>query len=601
MSSKFFSRANHLLVTSKCHLLHDTFFTFCFQIGHYGKPCPPGFWCDIGTETFVTPKIKSQPAELEVLYRETIMDGWNTQFLFVQNGTERYRNRTARVNDTILMVSHIDPLAPDVEERVETIIESVSLEDINISFTPQWQGERSDIPFGLARDFPAGDIMTDSCDGLYDVDSHPILLTVHEDNVYFSAFDSISRNLYVLSVSNGTCTELRDFWSSNCNVTEDVTVDVTRCCGSPTYWVTFGGVVYFGANGGDGLGFQLWRTNGTESGTWELSGEVVGDEENVEFVTVQSHFLYFSAESSYSGLPQRNLFMMNLLDESIDVMYGDFVLFDDISSNTNPVYLGNLYDFYLFFGTNNVVNITDSELSGNGMDSEGTEVTSTTRIWMATVGALNLSMLIDVSNVSNDNSDIDRWRGSNGGYDITGNGVRCFTADMQWVMYLNPLDADQGYHCRFYFTAKSIDPETFYNFSYQIWEIAIHPESTVNDTRFDIQILKSPQPCPAGYFCTIGIETDDITIDLEGSHLFDTVENDSTFYHNESLSLSADQHIFDSNLTFWPQLCFDGYFCPLGSSNPRGYGSCPTGYKCPGTLESAYPVICEVGTFCPGE
>ena len=96
--------------------------------------------------------------------------------------------------------------------------------------------------------------------------------------------------------------------------------------------------------------------------------------------------------------------------------------------------------------------------------------------------------------------------------------------------------------------------------------------------------LVSPQPCPEGYYCSVGVPTDDTSLDLlAGSQLFDVVANETTFYQNATLSDWRNQHVFAANPTSYAQLCADGYFCPTASPNPCGYGACPTGYRCPGT------------------
>lgn len=46
-----------------------------------------------------------------------------------------------------------------------------------------------------------------------------------------------------------------------------------------------------------------------------------------------------------------------------------------------------------------------------------------------------------------------------------------------------------------------------------------------------------------------------------------------------------------------PQQCFDGFFCPRGSSTPEGKGPCPTGYYCPSQVSA---VVCPTGHYCPG-
>nr|CCA22724.1 conserved hypothetical protein [Albugo laibachii Nc14] len=74
---------------------------------------------------------------------------------------------------------------------------------------------------------------------------------------------------------------------------------------------------------------------------------------------------------------------------------------------------------------------------------------------------------------------------------------------------------------------------------------------------------EKPYPCPIGTYCLGGVRTQ---LSVPGK--FDT-----------------------------PQNCFDGFFCPFGSSAPEGRGPCPTGYYCPKSTDA---IGCPVGHYCPG-
>ena len=76
-------------------------------------------------------------------------------------------------------------------------------------------------------------------------------------------------------------------------------------------------------------------------------------------------------------------------------------------------------------------------------------------------------------------------------------------------------------------------------------------------------LREQPFPCPVGHYCRPGVAT-----------AAPTPKNFST-----------------------PQRCFEGFFCPRGSSSPEGSGPCPTGYYCPGGEEA---VPCPEGHHCPG-
>jgi len=73
-----------------------------------------------------------------------------------------------------------------------------------------------------------------------------------------------------------------------------------------------------------------------------------------------------------------------------------------------------------------------------------------------------------------------------------------------------------------------------------------------------------PHPCPLGFYCRAGA----------------------------AVNTTAGM---DRNFT-GPQRCFDGFFCPRGSSTPEGRGPCPTGHFCPSPTEA---FICPPGHYCP--
>ena len=72
-----------------------------------------------------------------------------------------------------------------------------------------------------------------------------------------------------------------------------------------------------------------------------------------------------------------------------------------------------------------------------------------------------------------------------------------------------------------------------------------------------------PFPCPIGYFCGLGV-SDPVPVS----------KNFST-----------------------PQKCFDGFFCPHGSSTAEGKGPCPTGFYCPTDTEA---IPCPAAHYCAG-
>lgn len=96
-----------------------------------------------------------------------------------------------------------------------------------------------------------------------------------------------------------------------------------------------------------------------------------------------------------------------------------------------------------------------------------------------------------------------------------------------------------------------------------------HPSlETSCDTRLCVEnitvlLAERPYSCPVGMYCKRGV---------------------------------ASQHLQPKNFST-PQKCFQGFFCPRGSSTPEGQGPCPTGHYCPTDVDA---VVCPAGQFCPG-
>lgn len=78
-----------------------------------------------------------------------------------------------------------------------------------------------------------------------------------------------------------------------------------------------------------------------------------------------------------------------------------------------------------------------------------------------------------------------------------------------------------------------------------------------------VVFAEQPIPCDVGYYCRNGV----------GSPI----------------------SIISNFIT--PQKCYDGFFCPRGSSSPEGSGPCKTGYYCPSAILA---VECPKGHHCPG-
>ncbi|DBA03616.1 TPA: hypothetical protein N0F65_006795 [Lagenidium giganteum] len=84
------------------------------------------------------------------------------------------------------------------------------------------------------------------------------------------------------------------------------------------------------------------------------------------------------------------------------------------------------------------------------------------------------------------------------------------------------------------------------------------------DERDNVTLLaERPYTCPVGTFCRRGV---------------------------------IQQQLVDQNFST-PQKCFQGFFCPRGSSTPEGQGPCPTGHYCPTDTDA---IGCPPGKYCPG-
>jgi hypothetical protein len=97
------------------------------------------------------------------------------------------------------------------------------------------------------------------------------------------------------------------------------------------------------------------------------------------------------------------------------------------------------------------------------------------------------------------------------------------------------------------------------------------------------------KPCPPGHYCRAGTSTADPSGEDDQDRPFPCPEGTYCNYGvvtNESSAL---------NFTT-PQMCYSGFYCPMGSRSPQGAGECPPGYYCP----EAIAIACPPGTFCKG-
>lgn len=94
------------------------------------------------------------------------------------------------------------------------------------------------------------------------------------------------------------------------------------------------------------------------------------------------------------------------------------------------------------------------------------------------------------------------------------------------------------------------------------------PNETSCDYRLCVEnsvrlLAERPYACPVGMYCKRGV---------------------------------AQQQLRAKNFST-PQKCFQGFFCPRGSSTPEGQGPCPSGHYCPTDVDA---VVCPAGQYCPG-
>lgn len=87
--------------------------------------------------------------------------------------------------------------------------------------------------------------------------SSPLDLTIHDDKLYFSAFDPRPGQGRELWVSDGT--------TAGTKLAVDVYPGASS--GVPQYIESFGGKLYFAAMTGNGLGIELYESDGTAAGT----------------------------------------------------------------------------------------------------------------------------------------------------------------------------------------------------------------------------------------------------------------------------------------------------------------------------------------------
>lgn len=88
--------------------------------------------------------------------------GWDTHITFTQNNKLVFKNNSAQFNDYMIVVSSINV----------NISEIFSIQNVTEPFLPLWQGERSDIPYGLVFDWQNKIRLT-----FFNTLSHPQLLT----------------------------------------------------------------------------------------------------------------------------------------------------------------------------------------------------------------------------------------------------------------------------------------------------------------------------------------------------------------------------------------------------------------------------------------
>jgi ELWxxDGT repeat protein len=170
-------------------------------------------------------------------------------------------------------------------------------------------------------------------------DSAPSEMYVADDKLYFSAADAYGRELWVTDGTEGGTRRLVD-------------INVTGTFSSNPYGMTlFNDVVYFSAKTSDtnNGNFELWRTDGTEEGTYLLKEIMAGfSGSSIVFSAVTDEALYFSASDGTNG---SELWRTDGTEEGT-------VLVKDIRSGSNsstPNYfkaIGSLVYFSATDGTN---------------------------------------------------------------------------------------------------------------------------------------------------------------------------------------------------------------------------------------------------------
>ena len=138
---------------------------------------------------------------------------------------------------------------------------------------------------------------TDVTTRVMDIDSgidssNPSGLVNNAGVLYFSAFDGshgleLWRSDSTNTTSNGT-TMVAD-------------ISLVEGGSNPSHFITVNGIHYFKADDGTGMGEELWRTDGTQAGTYSVKRINPHGESFVYELTAVGNTLYFSADNGING------------------------------------------------------------------------------------------------------------------------------------------------------------------------------------------------------------------------------------------------------------------------------------------------------------
>ena len=181
-----------------------------------------------------------------------MIDRWDRTLMCTHSNFDTFKNGTAKINDILFVI--------DNETHCYTsdlLIQNGNNTGILTSpDVPDWHGERSDLPCGLVYDYPT---VRDSSDPathlLFEInsnnDSRPVLITVFETELYFTAFKGSSRKLYVSDWNNNNVNSasyvfLHKLVTPNCSTDEDPTLKCDEYHGGHIIcWMTNDGIIYF--------------------------------------------------------------------------------------------------------------------------------------------------------------------------------------------------------------------------------------------------------------------------------------------------------------------------------------------------------------------